>query len=83
MQTFSNTNIPGSRQVQENRFVISRDGSENKAITKSNWLSNVYPGVNLSMTAVITMLKIQLGRCPRPKCEASVFRAELKEFVKW
>ena len=82
-QTFSDTTIPGSRQVTENRFFISRDGSENRAITKSNWLSNVYPRVTLSMTAVITMLKIQLGRCPRPRCEASFFQADFKEFVQW
>lgn len=64
--------IPGMHQVQHGSFFVCRRDSVDKALTKSNWSANVYPGVTLTMTVILTMLKLPNQRCPKPSCGSQV-----------
>ncbi|KIW92184.1 uncharacterized protein Z519_07168 [Cladophialophora bantiana CBS 173.52] len=60
--------LPGSIQVKHGNFVISPTSSDGKALAKSGWTSNIFPGAAFAMTIVLTMLKLPVRQCPRPSC---------------
>lgn len=67
-QTFSAKDIPGTHQVQNDNFLISPSGHDSKALTKTKWRFNVYPGADLQMTIILGVLKMTIRQCPRPSC---------------
>ncbi|KAL9607524.1 MAG: hypothetical protein Q9167_007564 [Letrouitia subvulpina] len=67
-QFFSAEDTPGTQQVQNGAYFVSLSNHDNKALTKTNWSSVVYPGAKLAMTVILSMLKMPVGRCPKPSC---------------
>ena len=76
--------FPGRKQVQDGQYVVAKGSMNNLAVTKSNWSEQVFPGSQLSMTVILSMLKLQRGRCPRPSCDYIIANVTgHNNFVTW
>ena len=80
--TFCASDTPGTKQVQSGRYIVSPSNRDSKALNKANWSSNIFPGAELTMTIVLSMLKMPVRKCPKPSCGQPVPDVtELREFV--
>lgn len=65
---FEYTNIPGGHHVKNGSYLISPKADQSRALTKANWKTMVYPGCNLTMSIVFTILRLSVLTCPREGC---------------
>ena len=66
---------PGKRQVLAGQYTIS--DPRGTLVTKENWSQFIFPGSEITMSVILTMLRLQIGKCPRPSCgQVSTFDGE-------
>ena len=68
-------NAPGKPQVLAGQYTIT--DARSTLVTKENWNQSIFPGSEITMSVILSMLRLQIGKCPRPSCgQPSTFHGE-------
>jgi hypothetical protein len=70
--------VPGESKVLEGQYHIVDAKRPDNLISRQDWSQSVFPGAELSMSVIISLLKRQSGRCPRSKCSGVVVQEGLR-----
>jgi hypothetical protein len=77
-------NAPGRRQVLAGQYTIADARNPGVIVTKDNWSQVVFPGAQITMSVILSMLRLQVGKCPRPSCgQASAFDRASTSLIEW
>ena len=63
-------NVPGERKVMENQYHLVDMQRQGALIKPEDWNRSVFPGSKIQMSIILSLLRRQGSRCPRPSCGA-------------
>jgi hypothetical protein len=70
--------------VLAGQYTIADARNPGAVLTKDNWSQMVFPGTQITMSVILSMLRLQIGKCPRPSCgQASTFDGESTSLIEW
>ena len=75
--------VPGSSQVSKGQYHILDGRDSLQLVTKTNWSQGVFPGSEVTMAVVLSMVRIEEGRCPRPSCGWRIAFSKLTTVITW
>jgi hypothetical protein len=75
--------VPGATKVNDGKYHIVDNKRQGALISKDSWNQSVFPGAELSMSIIISVLQRHGARCPRPRCSGKLDIADPDKALRW
>lgn len=74
--------LPGQQKVLKGDFILINNLLNNIQIDKDTWHRMVFPGSKVRMSAIMNVLRVKVGKCPRPQCSAKASHSSYQSLVR-